>query len=702
MNSYRRRAAVITSVMMIGVLVLPGAVSAAVLSQTYDLQFQGSVSKNLLTISPQVCDYCIPDLFFNDPARTGEEFGLGAEASIDSSLTWKAAATDVLTYNGSILRQGQTLDTENTLTTGAGTVDVGFDVSGTFGIYERHSDFGGEWVSTTAAVSKSANILAVSIPCVMPLPGESPRSCTSAPTDVTVFSVPVAPGVEVTFGLQFSLTVTVDGSGIVSLRKAEVVGGSTVANGNITFQPTSPAVVADPQFLPCSQPAGNDLTYALTNNTYTADNKLSVNISPTLGISLDLFPDPDPWVLTTFNVSLFQYPTLTMTAPDVSKVLGPLQVDNVPPVADPGGAGLSHLYSGVEGTAVQFNGTGSSDNCGFPTLRWDFSDGGVAFGPQPAHSFSDNGSYSGLLTATDVVGNVSTTPFSVNISNVTPVANAGPDGAGAWGRLIQFNGAGTDAGAADQGTLTYSWDFGDGTPSATGGSSVLHAYSTPATYAAVLTVCDKDHACSTDTRGVVVRSRLTALGLIGATAGTYGTPTSLSASLVDEFGQTVNGRVVTIQVGGDVPVSSSTNSSGVAAAAYTPDLGVGTYPSSAAFAGDALYTQSSSSGAFIVAKKATTITYTGALTGGPNKTVILSAKLVDASGSALNDRSVSFKLGSQTATAVTDVYGVAMTTLKLVQKNGSYPVSASWTPVGADAQRYVGSTDTTTFKLQTR
>ncbi|MCB0966397.1 MAG: PKD domain-containing protein, partial [Ilumatobacter sp.] len=661
----------------------------------------GSVSKNLLTIDPQVCDLCIPDIFFDDPARTGEEFGLGAEASIDSSLTWTAAVSNELTFNDTLLKQGQTLDAEDTLTTGAGTVEVRFGVDAAFGIYERHGDFDGQWVQTTATVHESAEILAVSIPCSMPLPGESPRDCTSPPTNVTVFSVPVAPGVEVTFGLQFSLTVTVDGSGIVTLRKAEIVGGSSVAEGNLTFAPTSPAVVADPLTLTCAQPAGNDLTYAMTDNSYTADTSLDINISPTLGISLDLFPDPDPWVLTTFSVDLFEYPTLTMTAPDVSKNLGPLAADNVPPVANPGG-GVFHQYSGLEGTAVQFDGTGSSDNCGFPTLRWDFSDGGVAYGPNPSHVFADNGTYTGLLTATDVVGNTSTATFTVVVGNVAPVAEAGPDGSGAWGRPIQFNGAGTDPGSADQNTLTYRWDFGDGSPSATGGPSVAHAYSVPGTYTATLTVRDKDGASHTDTRQVLVRRRTTALGMLGATSGTYATPTSLSASLVDEFGQAVNGRIVVLGVAGDVPVSSSTNSSGIATAAYTPALNAGPYTTSAAFAGDSLYEAANGGGNFAVAAKATSMTYTGAVTGGPNKTVLLSATLVDATGTPLAGRTVVFKLGTQTVSATTNATGDASTNLKLAQKNGTYQLSATWTPAGADVGHFTGSSATKTFKLQAK
>ena len=104
----------------------------------------------------------------------------------------------------------------------------------------------------------------------------------------------------------------------------------------------------------------------------------------------------------------------------------------------------------------------------------------------------------------------------------------------------------------------------------------------------------------------------------------------------------------------------------------------------------------------MIARKATTLAYTGATTGGPNKTVILSAVLKDATGTALSGRQVVFVLGSQQVSAATNGSGVASASLKLTQKNGTYALTATWTPSGADAGRYVGSAASVTFKLQAR
>jgi hypothetical protein len=80
----------------------------------------------------------------------------------------------------------------------------------------------------------------------------------------------------------------------------------------------------------------------------------------------------------------------------------------------------------------------------------------------------------------------------------------------------------------------------------------------------------------------------------------------------------------------------------------------------------------------------------------------LSAALVDATGTSLAGRTIEFALGAQTASAVTDTNGIATTSLKLAQKNGAYPITATWTPTGADANRYLASADSDTFKLQVK
>ncbi len=142
--------------------------------------------------------------------------------------------------------------------------------------------------------------------------------------------------------------------------------------------------------------------------------------------------------------------TMALSAPGASFDLGTVLPNNVPPVAAAGGP-----YSGNEGSPITFDGSGSSSICGFPTLRWGFSDGGVAFGEFPQHTFEGPGTYSGLLTAIDATGLTSLTTFAVDVADVPPVVNAGPSMSTEWGLPITLNGSAFDPGTNQQPFLNY-------------------------------------------------------------------------------------------------------------------------------------------------------------------------------------------------------------------------------------------------------
>jgi PKD repeat protein len=565
--------------------------SAATQTKTFNLAYSGDTTKTIVDTGAYVCDYCIPDVFFDDPARTNEEFGLGAEVKVDVKLAFDAPATDDVTYNDSLLRQGETLDVANKLTPTQGKIHVGLDVSGAFGIYEKGGDAPDtlpDWTQTTATVHKSGEIAGVDIDCTLPLQGESPRDCAGPDETIDIFSVPVAPGVSIALKLKYKFVVTVTSEGVLSVRKAEVVGGQAIGDKDLTWDGTSPDTIHDNIAIGCSQPSGNDLTYALTGNSVDVGTKLSTVLTPQIGIDLDVFPDPSAWDIVDIPVDLVDFPDMTMTAADAApQILGAVQKDNVPPVADAGGAGPNHTYAGAEGAAVAFDGSGSADNCPV-ALRWDFSDGGVAFGPHPSHTFADNGHYTGQLTATDQAGNATTQAFEVEVSNQNPAAIAGLATTADWGRPIAFNGQATDPSSVDLNSLAFTWDFGDGSPSATGAKNAIHSYGAPGSYTAHLTVADKDGGTDGADRGVTVTKRNTALVYTGATSGGPNKVVTLSATLSDEYGQPVVGRKVTFTVGAQTADGYS-NSSGVAAVALKLNQKPGSYPLSAVFAEDSHY-----------------------------------------------------------------------------------------------------------------
>ena len=684
----RQRLTALLGAVLVAVLAA-APVAAAPQTKTINLNYQGDSTPAYSFDVNGVCDACIPDSLKVFLGSGSWAYGATTTATIDD-LHWVAGTQTNQHYDDALLRQGQTLDLHDVLTPQGGTIVATGTIKGSAGLLNDPAG-GTNWGSSGGSdnIDKTATWTATG--CAMPLPGDSPLGCISDTQDMQVASKTVAASffgsVKMVLSIQLRLEFTISSDGTIEARKVTFVGGSGSLDRTLTFLGSSPSDVADAFFLPCTQPAGSDVVYHLVGNAYAPTTAVAGRGALHAGAV----------------VSPLLLPDFELFGGDAGQVtLGSLATNNIPPVPDAGG-GATHSYSGVQGTPVDFHSL-STSVCGDPTIRWDFSDGGVAFGANPKHTFQGSGLYSGLLTATDVTGLTATQAFSVDIGNLPPVVDAGFDTTAAWGRFVTFNGQAVDPGKDDQATLTYQWRFGDGTPSATSGPSVTHAYATPGTYTAFFTACDRNGACETDTRDVVVRARDVSVGAIGDTAATFDTGAHLRASLVDEFGQAVNGRTLTFKVDGADSGSAVTNSSGAGSTAWTPNLPAATYGTSATFAGDTLYTAATGTGSVTIARKATTTTYTGTLTGGANKTITLSAVLVDATGTPLGGRTIAFTLGTQSASAVTSPSGVASVQLKLAQKNGTYPLTATWAPAptGSDGLRYLGSAASATFTLQSK
>lgn len=93
--------------------------------------------------------------------------------------------------------------------------------------------------------------------------------------------------------------------------------------------------------------------------------------------------------------------------------------------------------------------------------------------------------------------------FAINVLNAPPViGNITGDFTGQSGRELNYSAVASDPG---NDALSYSWNFGDGTPVAQG-TSVKHTYGAPGTYTLVLTVTDVDNAAVTAIRTVIVEA----------------------------------------------------------------------------------------------------------------------------------------------------------------------------------------------------
>jgi PKD repeat protein/uncharacterized cupredoxin-like copper-binding protein len=145
---------------------------------------------------------------------------------------------------------------------------------------------------------------------------------------------------------------------------------------------------------------------------------------------------------------------------------------------------------------------------GIAMLQFNSPSAVVSWTAQDTYSPTGEYIYSFVIPKNWVVGTwtvyakseTSTASTTFTITNVAPVADAGPDKSGSVGTVFSFSGAGsTDA---DGSIVGYAWNFGDlGTGT---GVTVTHSYAAVGTYTVTLTVTDDDGATDTDTAVVTV------------------------------------------------------------------------------------------------------------------------------------------------------------------------------------------------------
>jgi large repetitive protein len=306
---------------------------------------------------------------------------------------------------------------------------------------------------------------------------------------------------------------------------AAVVATATCMDGSNQATPTELALskgaqsqpVADPGG-PYTVPAGQALTFdgsgsydpsgpdgRLAYDWNLGDGANGVGIAPT-----HVYGEVGTYEVTlvvTSHKGVASEPAAS-TVTVVASAETPGDPENNAPVADAGGP-----YTGTVGTAIQLDGSGSSDPDGDTPLiyAWDLGDGSTAAGVAPTHTYSGAGTYTVSLVVTDSRGlasEPSTTTATVNDTpNQAPVADPGGPYSGAAGTAIQLDGSGSSDPDGDT-PLTYAWDLGDGSTAT--GVAPTHTYGAAGTYTVSLVV--------TDSRGLASEPSTTTATIEAATA----------------------------------------------------------------------------------------------------------------------------------------------------------------------------------------
>ena len=614
-------------------------------------------------------------------AQASDTWGsLSGTATADMSMDWSQVASVKVDWTDNLVRQGRSLDPTVTYSRPVpGSMTIHYNVSASL-----------SWDSFIS-VGVSAGIDATG-PCDLKAGGID-YVCHLTSDDVGILDPGLAALGSPYVDAALTADVTVTPQQIDTLRTVTFAG--TPAGTSTLHLQESP--ITDTLAVPCSAGAGDDLGYQL--GTLTTTDALSVVTGIDFKVGA-IVPNPVtaiPGIKVQFtdqNVPLGTTPgSIDMSGDGSSTSMGAIQPNNIAPVVS-----VAPSFSGNEGTPIAFSATATGPCAAGGSYKWSFSDGTHEFGAAPNHTFTDSGPYTGNVKITDTTGLTNTADFSVDVANLPPNVVVVPSAPTIkWGRPLTLQAQAVDPGTGDQPYLTYAWNFGDGTPIVTGGTSQTHQWALPGVYSGSVQVCDNDGGCTTQPVTVTVQKRDTSIGYVGDTGAAYSGNASVAASLVDEFGQGVNGVGVDFAFDGSSIGAAMTDLNGHAARSVPVSLLAGAHTASASFAGNALYNASGpSSSAFAVSTMSTKLTYTGATKGAPNKAAPLSATLTDALGRPLAGRTITFVVGSQSVTAVTNASGVASVNLVLTQKPAYYPLTVSWP---GEASKYNASTTSMSFSL---
>lgn len=228
-----------------------------------------------------------------------------------------------------------------------------------------------------------------------------------------------------------------------------------------------------------------------------------------------------------------------------------VSIQNRPPIANAGGP-----YSGAKNAAIRFDGTASIDADGDPlTYTWNFGDGTTGSGTNPMHTYAASGTYTVTLTVNDGITNSIPAGAQVTVNNTAPIARVSGPATGFKSSVLTWDGSGSSDANGD--TLTYHWDFGDGSSLISSTPTVTHSYTTIGSYLVTLVVSDGEMSSSPASADVSIQNQPPIANAGSDRTVTQRTTVKLTGTATDPDGKIV--RVRWRQVAGPtVTLSGST------------------------------------------------------------------------------------------------------------------------------------------------
>ncbi|WP_281986702.1 glycoside hydrolase family 9 protein [Aquimarina aggregata] len=195
--------------------------------------------------------------------------------------------------------------------------------------------------------------------------------------------------------------------------------------------------------------------------------------------------------------------TVTLIVSDGTNTSTPVTKDivvsdgNIAPVAN----FTATPTAGIAPVTVSFDGSASTDENGDTlTYAWDFGDGNTAVGATATHIYALVGDYTATLTVSDG-SKTGTTTEVIKVTDGSPIASFTVSAeSGVAPLTVSFDGSGSVDPTG--GTLTYSWDLGNGETATT--ATATTTYTTIGQFIATLTVTNATGGSSVTTKTINV------------------------------------------------------------------------------------------------------------------------------------------------------------------------------------------------------
>ena len=399
---------------------------------------------------------------------------------------------------------------------GDGATGSGATASHTYGAI-------GAYTATVTATNGSNTVVATTVAIVFDTPITDLTATSDSPTrlgNVTSFTATTTGGSGITYAWAFGDGVT--GSGATPVHTYVALGTYTAtvtATNSLNSQTANTVVIVIDQPITDLNAVNDSPTRlgSVTNFTATISGGTSVAYQWNFG---DGATGSGATAAHTYSAVGAYVATITATN-GVSVVVATTHVSIIDtPIVNLVAANDSPTRLG---SATHL--TATIDDGSNVTYQWNFGDGLLGSGANPAHTYGAIGAYVATVTATNGVSVVvATTNVSIIDRAIVGLTatNSSPTGLG--------NATIFTATIGDGSNVVYQWNFGDG---ATGsGANTSHTYAAIGTYTATVTATNSVSMVVASTVATVINQPISGLNAINSSPTRLGSVTALTATLV--------------------------------------------------------------------------------------------------------------------------------------------------------------------------